>query len=115
MTHSKVKKTGLEVFLILVLCLFVVRGTLYSNGLSKYGYVLSDFFFIPRVILIYFHEPNKGAIRLPAACLYHLTTALFPNLTKLFQNLFAERTLTRKSNKCPLISSTYEHAQSVDD
>ncbi|XP_022784919.1 epidermal growth factor-like protein 7 isoform X1 [Stylophora pistillata] len=37
MTPNKKKKTGLEVFLILELCVFVVCGTLYSNGLSKDG------------------------------------------------------------------------------
>lgn len=37
MTHSEVKKTVLRVFLVLALCLFMVRGTIYSNGLSRYG------------------------------------------------------------------------------
>ena len=82
MTHSEVKKTVLRVFLVLALCLFMVRGTIHSNGLSRNGYVslCFFFFFFALVILAYLYKRIKGAIRLPAACLYYLPTVLFPNL-----------------------------------
>ena len=39
----------------------------------------SFFFFFALVILAYLYKRIKGAIRLPAACLYYLPTVLFPN------------------------------------
>ena len=45
MTHLEMKKTALRVFLVLALCLFVVRGKIYSNGLSRDEYVSFYFFF----------------------------------------------------------------------
>ena len=39
----------------------------------------ASLFFFALVILAYLYKRIKGAIRLPAACLYYLPTVLFPN------------------------------------